>query len=264
MAEIWSRNPYLGATLFLILLCGSCTSTRKAAYFDGLQDTEITIFDAPMEPIIRANDILSITVSSLNPDASEVFNKKSPTSSAYAANTTTTTQSDGYLVDLEGFIQFPILGNIRVAGMTKKEFKDQLTKTLLSRKLLVDPVVDVRYLNFRVSVMGEVAKPTVVTVPSEKISLLEAITLAGDLTITARRDNVMLIREETGKRIVRRIDLNSSTLFTSPYYYLKSNDVVYVEPNKARVASTQRITQWFPVIMSVMSFGIIVVYEVFR
>jgi polysaccharide export outer membrane protein len=97
----------------------------------------------------------------------------------------------------------------------------------------------------------------VVAVPSEKISLLEALALAGDLTIYARRDNVMVIREENGQRIIKRIDLNTTSLFTSPYYYLKSNDIVYVEPNKSKVASSGRANQWLPVIFSVLSFGII-------
>lgn len=247
----------------LICLCTSCVSTRKAIYFNDIGDTTLTAGISDLEPIIKPNDILSITVSSLNPEASNVFNTPNVSGTSYS-NTTTTTQSNGYLVNLEGFIQFPILGNIKASGLTKKELKDQLTKTLLSKKLLVDPIVDIRYLNFRVSVMGEVAKPTVVTVPSEKISLLEALTLAGDLTIYARRDNVMIIREENGQRIVKRIDLNSNSLFTSPYYYLKSNDIVYAEPNKSKVASTRRIYQWLPVVFSVMSFGIIAVDRLSR
>jgi polysaccharide export outer membrane protein len=104
-----------------------------------------------------------------------------------------------------------------------------------------------------------VGRPTVVTVPSERISLLEALALAGDLTIHARRDNVLLIREENGKRMVRRINLNTSGLLTSPYYYLKSNDIIYAEPNKSKVASTRQVVLWLPVIFSFLSFAIIVV-----
>ncbi len=264
LAQIKPRLIILLLSASLFTFCSSCVNTKKAIYFNNIQDAELVVDDVPLEPLIRPNDLLNITVSSLNPEASEVFNKPSISQATYAGITPTTTQSTGYLVSQEGFIQFPILGNIKVEGLTKKALKDQLTKTLLDRKLLVDPVVDIRYLNFRVAVMGEVAHPTVVTVPSEKISLLEALALAGDLTIYARRDNVMLIRENNGKRIIKRIDLNSSSILTSPYYYLRSNDIVYVEPNKSRVASTGRATQWLPVVFSVLSFGIIAVDRINR
>ena len=124
--------------------------------------------------------------------------------------------------------------------------------------MLIDPIVNVRYLNFRVTVLGEVAHPTVVSVPSEKISILEALGLAGDLTIYARRDNVLLIREENGNKTIRRINLNSSEILASPYYYLKSNDILYAEPNKAKVASTTRTNFLLPVIFSGLSFVVIV------
>ena len=250
------------AFLSIVAALCSCTSTRKSVYFTGIEDSDLTITAKEYEPIIKPNDILSIMVSSLNAEASEVFNKPVVRESGYVSNTATTTQANGYLVTQEGFIQFPILGNIQVVGLTKKQIKDQLTKQLVDKKLLVDPVVDVRYLNFRVAVMGEVGRPSVVTVPSEKISLLEALALAGDLTIYARRDNVMVIREENGKRQIRRIDLTSSELLTSPYYYLKSNDIVYAEANKARVASTNRAIQWLPVIFAALTFAIIAIDRV--
>ena len=240
----------------VVALC-SCTSTRKSVYFNGIKDSDLNITAKEIEPVIKPNDILSIVVTSLNAEATEVFNKPILPETIYTTNTATTTQANGYLVSQEGYIQFPILGNIKVVNLTKKQIKDHLTQLLVDRKLLVDPVVDVRYLNFRVAVMGEVGRPSVVTVPSEKISLLEALALAGDLTIYARRDNVMVIREENVKRQIRRIDLTSSDLLTSPYYYLKSNDIVYAEANKARVASTNQIILWLPVIFAALSFGII-------
>jgi polysaccharide export outer membrane protein len=144
-------------------------------------------------------------------------------------------------------------------GLTKDELKDKLTKSLVDKKLLVDPIITIRFLNFKVTVLGEVAHPTVVTVPSERISLLEAIGLAGDLTIYAQRDNVLVIRDEDGKKVTHRLNLNSTELFTSPYYYLKTNDVVYVEPNKSKVATTSRSIQWIPIVLSALSLGVIVV-----
>jgi polysaccharide export outer membrane protein len=171
---------------------------------------------------------------------------------------TDNTQS-GYLVSTEGTILFPILGKITAAGLTTKQLTDNLTKTLVDKKLLVDPIVNVRITNFKVTVLGEVLRPTVVPVPSEKISMLEAIGMAGDMTLFAKRDNVLLIRVENGKKITRRINLNASDFLESQYYYLKNNDIVYVEPNKAKVASTNRSQQIVPLVLSILTVGIIII-----
>jgi polysaccharide export outer membrane protein len=235
----------------------SCTNTKKAVYFS---DQKNGSFEAPAIPklVIQNNDLLSISVSSLNPEASAVFNQPNnpPTGNN---NTTTTTAATGYLVDGEGNIQFPFLGPVKASGLSKDELKDKLTKSLVDKKLLVDPIITIRFLNFKVTVLGEVSHPNVITVPSERISLLEALGLAGDLTIYAQRDNILVIRDEDGKKVTHRLNLNSTELFNSPYYYLKSNDVVYVEPNKSKVASTGRSQQWIPILISALSLGIIVV-----
>jgi polysaccharide export outer membrane protein len=122
----------------------------------------------------------------------------------------------------------------------------------------VDPIVIVRHLNFRVSVLGEVSRPGIINVPSEKISLLEALGSAGDITVFGKKENVMILREENGVKKIKRIDLNSSELFDSPYYYLKSNDIVYVEANKAKVGSSTRSSQLLPIILSGLSFAAII------
>jgi polysaccharide export outer membrane protein len=209
-----------------------------------------------LQQIITANDILSISVSSLNPEASAMFN----------ASTVTTTEgpnrtSTGYLVEQDGSIQFPILGKIQVAGLTKAELTEFLRKTLVDKKLLVDPIVSITFLNFRVTVLGEVTRPMVVPVPNEKISLLEAIGMAGDLTIYARRDNVLLIREEKGKRILKRINLNSNDILSSPYYYLKSNDIIYAEPNNTKIFSTSDTKQVLPIVLSVLTLVTLALYR---
>jgi len=242
--------------LVLLLAFVSCTNTKKAVYFS---DQKNGSFEAPAIPklVIQNNDLLSISVSSLNPEASAIFNQ--PNNTPANNNTTTTVSATGYLVDGEGNIQFPFLGAIKASGLSKDELKDKITKSLVDKKLLVDPIITIRFLNFKVTVLGEVAHPTVVTVPSERISLLEALGLAGDLTIYAQRDNVLVIRDEDGKKVTHRLNLNSTELFNSPYYYLKTNDVVYVEPNKSKVASTSRSMQWIPILLSALSLGIIAV-----
>lgn len=238
--------------LFLFCIVASCTNTKKVTYFNGITDGNIASQSQIPESLIQKNDILSITVGSLNPEASQVFNSTSAGNSTLNSNGAS---GDGYLVNTDGNIQFPLLGNIKAEGITKTQLKKTITDMILSRQLLVDPIVSIRFLNFRITVLGEVRNPSVVTVPNEKISLLEAIGLAGDLTLYAKRENVMVIREEKDQKIIKRLNLNSSEIFTSPYYYLKSNDIVYVEPNKAKVATTSRSQQWLPIFFSGLSLA---------
>lgn len=237
--------------LMLLLMCMSCTNTKKVTYFPGVKDGAIASNTPVPETIIQKNDILNISVSSLNPEASGVFNASGSPLSSNA----TGSSGEGYLVSADGFIQFPLLGNIKADGLTKNQLKEKITGLILEKQLLVDPIVTIRFVNFKVTVLGEVRSPSVLTIPSEKVSLLEAIGLAGDLTLYARRDNILIIREEKDQKVFKRLNLNSNDLVTSPYYYLKSNDIVYVEPNKAKVATTSRSNQWLPIFFSGLSLA---------
>jgi polysaccharide biosynthesis/export protein len=247
-----------------MLLSISCTSTKKTVYFYNVRDTTFLQRGTETQTPIQENDILGISISSLNAEASAIFNPPNTNNIRSTTVTGSNTESGGYLVSSDGTIQLPVLGTIKAAGLTKKELKDNITNMILSKKLLIDPLVEVRFLNYEVTVLGEVAKPTVITVPSEKISLLKALGLAGDLTIYGKRENVLLIREENGKKITRHINLNSSNFFNSPYYYLQPNDVVYVSPNKAKVATAGRTTQLLPVILSSLSIVVIVLDRVIK
>ena len=242
----------------IVLFSISCTSTKKTVYFYNVQDTTFIQHGREVQTPIQENDILSISISSLNFEASAIFNPTYNNTIRSTTVTGTNTEPGGYLVSADGTIQLPVLGSIKAAGLTKKELKDNITNMILSKKLLVDPLVEIRFLNFEVTVIGEVAHPTVITVPSEKISLIKAIGLAGDLTIYGKRNNILLIRDENGIKKTRHINLNSSNFFNSPYYYLHPNDVVYVEPNKAKVASASRSQQWLPIILSSMSIIVII------
>jgi polysaccharide export outer membrane protein len=234
------------ALLLLLPILFSCVNRKNFVYLDNVGDSEMNRTIDDLEPVIQKNDLLSITVSSPNPAATQVFNPVSSSSTSQAPA--------GYLVNQEGYIEFPMLGQIKAAGQTKKQLNDAIKKLIIQNQLLLEPVVLVRYLNYKVTVLGEVARPSVINVPDEKISLLEALGLAGDMTILARRDNVLVIREENGKRITKRINLTSRELFTSPYYYLKSNDIVYVEPGKAKASEASNARQVFPIVMSTLSF----------
>ena len=239
--------------LCTISLLFSCGTTKSATYFNDMHDSSMLVKIANLEPIIHKNDLLSITVSSSNPELTQVFNVQNSSS-----------QVAGYLVSQDGAIEFPLIGKINVDGTTKKQLKQAITQALIEKQLVRDPIVDVRYLNYRVSILGEVAHPSVINVPSEKISVLEAISLAGDLTLTAKRDNVMLIRDEEGRKIFQRLNLNSSALFQSPYYYLRSNDILYIEPNRTKIASSSRFNLVFPVVISTLSLGLLVVDRITR
>ncbi len=231
---------YISLALYLV----SCASNKQVAYFDNIQSGTIPAPTSNVDVPIQKNDILSISITSLNQEASAIFN----------VNNNQPRESLGYLVNEDGYVQLPILGNIRAIGLTKKQLSEQLTKRLIDQKLLVDPIVNIRHLNFKVTVLGEVARPTVVNVPSEKISLLEAIGLAGDLTIYGKRENVLLIREkQNGQKEIFRINLNNDQIFKSDFYYLQPNDVIYVEPNQAKVSSASTTRQWLPIVFSALS-----------
>lgn len=252
--------PALLAIFFLF----SCTNTKKLVYFNDVGNTTIAGVSKNDEVVIGPNDILSITISSLNPEASELFNRSKESVTKTTSATGANTESGGYLVDPQGFIQLPILGNIKAAGLTKAELKDTITNLILSQKLLKDPLVEIRFLNYEVTVLGEVGRPTVITVPSERISLLKALGLAGDLTIYGKRDNVLLIREENGKRVTRQIDLTSPDFLSSKYYYLEPNDILYVQPNKARATQATMWPQLVPILLTALSVTVIVLDRVFR
>ena len=240
-------------------MLASCGNTKNATYFNQNNNRVYTNRGENLEPVIQLNDLLNITVTSINPEASEMFNVSNDAVAQSSTTAGNTTRISGYLVDQDGFIRLPILGKIAAAGKTKKLLREEITTLLIDRKLLLEPIVDIRYLNYKVSILGEVKNPSVLTIPSEKISLLEALGLAGDITIFGRRDNITLIREEDGVRSMRKIDLTTNEIFNSPYYYLQSNDIIYVEPNKAKVASSTGARDWIPVILSTISLGIIAI-----
>lgn len=250
--------------LSLTLIFASCSNTRKIAYFSDVQDSARILSKASLEPVIQKKDILSIIVSSLSNEATIIFNTPNLPMTPNASSTPNMPQTSGYLVSQDGTIKFPVLGDIPAAGLTQKQLENNITHLLIEKKLLFDPIVTARFLNFRVTVLGEVDHPGVVTVPSEQISILEAIGQAGDLTIYGMRDNVMLIRQEGPDKLITRLDLTSSKLLQSPYYFLKSNDVIYVEPAKDKIASTSLFQQRLPILLSGLSLLIILLTNVFK
>ncbi|MCB9186205.1 MAG: polysaccharide export protein [Flavobacteriales bacterium] len=211
------------------------------SYFQDINDSLTTqSITKDFEALIQPGDILSVHVSSLSKEASSFFNVVGETTDLQVANT--------YLVDAMGAIEMPLIGTIRLEGMTTQVARDSLKLRL--NKYLVDPTVNIRIRNFKVTVLGEVAAPGVYTIPNEKITLIEALGLAGDMTIFARRVNVLVIREGKAERQFVKLDLTSKEFFESEYYYLHSNDIVYVEPGKGKFASADAWYKILPIVFS--------------
>ncbi len=245
--------------IFIALAITSCRSTREVTYFQEghTHNDEKVVFPnfekdkmiQTYEAIIQPNDILSIYVSSLSPEATAFFNETNTPDQSNSAFTTRT--SVGYLVDVNGIIEMPLIGKLKVGGLSTKDARDTITHRL--ENYLQGPTVRIYFENFRVTILGEVARPGVFTVTNEKLSLTEALGMAGDLTVYGDRRNVMLIREENGKKNYIKIDLTSRDVFDSPYYYLHSNDVLYIEPVKARVAQGDNFYRIAPFVMSTIT-----------
>ena len=216
-----------------VILFSACNSTKEVVYLQDVVPLKQQDIERKYEVFIHEDDLLSIMVNSKDPELALPFNMPLVT---YQIGSESPGQQRvlGYLVDTNGDIDFPILGKIHVAGLSRLELRDLIKEKLISGDYIKDPVVTVQFLNYKVSVMGEVARPGSFTITGDRITLLEALSMAGDLTIYGRRDRVAVIREENGKRAILFHDLRSSEIFTSPCYYLQQNDIVYVEPNKAK------------------------------
>jgi polysaccharide export outer membrane protein len=262
------KNIYLNVFLFLgmVVSLSSCADQKKIAYFQkGVNQSDTIDVAAAYVPTIQPGDILSIYNNSLNSAASSFFNPYNNPSTTTpdalpagaAAPTLTQSSASGYLVDASGSIDFPLLGTFKLAGLTTAEARE-LIKTKL--KLYVkEPTVSVRFLNYKISVMGEVLHPSVYIIPNEKVTLPEALSMAGDLTIFAKRENVLIVRDNNGKKEFGRVNLNTRELFTSPYYYLHSGDLVYVEQGKGKSAQSDQTYRILPIILSALSFIAIIV-----
>jgi len=240
------------------ILFSSCGSTKNIVYFDNIQDEKLKSELPSADPMIQINDILSIVVSAWDKESVIPFNAPNESSMNTAMGSNSVNRiTIGYLVNAKGEINFPVLGTIQAAGQTRNQLTEYLTRQLADKQLLVHPIVTIRHLNYRVSVLGEVARPGVFNVPNEKLSLLEALSFAGDITIYGRRNNVLLIREnDKGEKTIKRLDLTSRDILTSPYYYLQSNDILYVEPAQNRLAR-EKSNQTLPIVLSALSLVII-------
>lgn len=245
-------------SIITILLCTGCASQKKISYLQDIPNDYRSIIAQKESNTILPNDRISIMINSRDFELTQMLNLPMVSYPTNSTGNYTVGQNrlSGYLVDSNGCIDFPQLGNIKVQGLTLTELSTAIKQQIIGKGLVNDPVVTVQFMNFKISVMGEVAKPGHFDVSEGRVTLFDALSLAGDLTIYGKRENVKVIREINGERSVVSLDLRSKDIFNSPYYYLQQNDIVYVEPNKAKAGQREinqnRTIGTFASIMSVL------------
>lgn len=240
----------------------SCVTQKQMTYFRQVDTTTADsvnkVFESQIDPIIKAGDALAITVSALDMEAVVPYNLPTVTfASPDTEKLTTTPSQQYYIVDAEGKIVFPVLGTVNVLGLKTTEVAN-----LLEEKLSIqvkDPMVLVRLINAKVTVMGEVNRPGQYTMPNGRMTLLDALGAAGDLSPYGQRDNILVTRETNGKLEFCRLNLNTDELFTSPFYYLQQNDVIYVSPNKVRAINSTNISLWLSMVSTLASTATVIV-----
>ncbi len=247
------------------VLLTSCETTKKVAYFQDIsaeQQSELANTAKFTEPIIQSDDILSISIFTIDPISNMPINQAASqaisTSTGSVSTLGATPPTSGFLVDKNGEIDLSVIGKVKLVGLTTFQARDLIKER--AAVYFTNPNVQVRFANFKVTILGEVARPATYVIPNEKVTVLDALGLAGDLTIFGRRENVKLIRDNNGNKEFAILNLNSKNLFNSPYYYLKQNDVLYIEPNKGKAASlNQARTQTYALIGTIVSVLIVLI-----
>lgn len=222
--------------ILISLFVFSCASRKEVAYYQNIDQLPNLENSASYETRLQPDDLLMIIVMAENPEVAAPFNLPSVVMQSNTEFETQQLRINSYLVDSNGFIQFPIIGAIKLGGLTRTEAVSKMNQEL--SKYITKPSVNLRILNFKITVQGEVTQPGVHNITSERITLAEALSLSGDLTVYGKRDNILIIREKDGKKQAARVDITKADFLNSPYYYLSQNDIVYVEPNKTKVNSS--------------------------
>lgn len=222
--------------LVMLIMFNSCGSRRNMVYLQP-DSTKISTLYEQYVPKIQINDILTIVVTAADPKVTAPFNPVSSMTSGSVTQQMEMALRPTYTVDEKGEISLPMLGKVHLLGLTRIQAIEKIRNEL--SQYIKDPGVNINFNNFRVSVLGEVARPGSFIMPTERVTVLEALGMAGDLTIRGVRENIMLIREVDGQKTMHRLDLTQQNTLNSPYYYLAQNDVIYVEPNKAQINNSK-------------------------
>lgn len=265
-------NLYINSKTHLVvlfaasLLLVSCATSKQVAYFQDSQvgQKQEMVQSGPIT--VQPQDQLSIVVSSREPQITSMFNLPYISQGISGSSGTSSGQQImGYTIDSEGNIDFPVLGKISVAGLSREAISAKIKDQLIERKLIKDPVVTVNFLNLQYSVLGEVSHPGQFDIKKDKVTILEALSQAGDLTIYGQRDKVYLTRMDNGSRTTYRVDMRSSDIYKSPAFYLHQNDMIYVEPNKVRANQStvngnnvRSVSLWLSIASFLTTLGILI------
>ncbi|MBL7918668.1 MAG: polysaccharide biosynthesis/export family protein [Bacteroidia bacterium] len=237
----------------LLAVFTNCTSKKKLVYFNDTKSEIASGTNTNYSPTLKSDDLLSVIVMGIEAEAVKPFNL--PTNLISGNNIGGYTQGaptpPGYLIDGDGNIDLPVIGKVKIAGLTRVAAAELIKEKL--KAYINEPIVNIRILNYKVTVLGEVRNPGTFTIPNERITLPEALGIAGDLLITGVRKNVLVIRDIDGKKTETRVDLTSKALFSSPVYYLHQNDVIYIEPNRAKINSSVVNASNVGIVISVIS-----------
>lgn len=236
------------ATVHLILAVSCSRKTKDILLLQGQIKDSTTIFHVDYVPKIESNDLLDIKLVSANDDASKLFTPPIDNSKSAISYSSGVAARGGYLVDVDGVLELPFIGKMKVAGKTRSELESEIELKL--SEYIKDPIIQIQIINFKVTVLGEVSNPGTFNVPNEKITIFEALGVAGDLTITGKRKDIIVIREVGKKRMEFIIDLTSKDVFHSPAYFLKQNDLVYVSPNNAKINTSSYSQIYMPILSS--------------
>lgn len=232
--------------ILLILVMSACAPRRDLVYFSNMANaTKVTNLQN-QEIHIRENDIVDITMNSSSPESNNLFSSNKPISGS-------TSKRNGYQVKVnkDGNVYLPLIGDFKIVGMTIDEAEAGITAAL--RKNVKNPEVDIQIVNFKITVIGEVNKPSTFVMDDTNVNLLEALGMAGDMTVYGKRENVLIIRNEDGQKTMARLNLNNQESMNSPYFYLKQNDIVYVEPDRAKAVEYSSNTRVIPIVVASIS-----------
>lgn len=240
----------------------SCVTQKQLTYLHDADASKVDSINAKYSPrtehVIRPGDALTVFVSALDKEAVAPYNLPTVIYAAPGSNQVQTTPMlQYYVVDAAGYIEMPVLGKLQVGGLSRPEAEEEIRK-VLSRQV-IDPTVRVSVVGAKVSVLGEVNRPSQVSMPSGRMTIFDALAAAGDLTPYGRRDNVLITREVNGKLELARLNLGNADIYTSPYYFLQQNDVVYVSPNKVRAIGSTNSGLWLSVVSTALSAATIIV-----
>lgn len=264
--------------LILPFLLSSCVTYKNVPYFKDLPDTARAMIkkSAYRDLVIHPDDLMTISVQTMDPNANMIFNQTVPSPMSQAANfaggatpTLSSSMSGGvggasastFLVDDSGAVDLPVIGKIRIAGLSTTQARDSISNQ--AQVYYKNPTVNVRFANLKVTVLGEVSRPGTYVLPNEKNTIFDALGLSGDLTIFGKRENALLIRDSADQEVMIRFSLNSKDLIRQPYFFLRQNDVIYIEPNKSKIASLDAVkTRNYTILASILSVILILAYRI--